>query len=190
MIDLRIISGTDRPNANAYRISCYLRDRYEQRGINAEIIDLKDFPLDKVVGGKYGQDLPEVDNFIAQVIETDGLVIVCPEYNGGYPGILKLFIDYFPFPVSLNKKPIALVGEATGAFGAMRAVEQLQQVVGYRNAHIFPERVFISRVHENFDIKEGIKNDFQQQLLNSQIENFPKFVRDLKEGTVTSEKLE
>lgn len=187
MINVQIISGTDRPNANAYRISCYLRDRYEQAGTNAGIIDLKDFPLDKVAGGKYGEDIPEVDAFVQQVIEADGLVIVCPEYNGGYPGILKLFLDYFPFPASLSKKPVALVGEATGAFGAMRAVEQLQQVVGYRNAHIFPERVFISRVHKNFDMKEGIKNDFQQQLLDSQIKNFPKFVRDLKEEKVTGE---
>ncbi|MDZ7716989.1 MAG: hypothetical protein U5J95_12320 [Balneolaceae bacterium] len=44
----------------------------------------------------------------------------------------------------MDKKPIAFVGEANGAFGGMRAVEQLQQVVGYRHAHVFPERVFIS----------------------------------------------
>ncbi|MGD8428063.1 MAG: NAD(P)H-dependent oxidoreductase [Balneolaceae bacterium] len=186
MIELRIISGTDRPNSNAYRISEYLQNRYEREGVSAEVVDLQDFPFEQVIGGKYGQDLPEVDAFIEQIIEADGLVIVCPEYNGGYPGILKLVIDYFPFPASLNKKPIALVGEATGAFGAMRAVEQLQQVVGYRYAHVFPERVFITRVHENFDEQEGVRNAFQQQLLESQIKNFPQFVQDLKEGSVMS----
>ncbi|HKK45227.1 MAG TPA: NAD(P)H-dependent oxidoreductase [Balneolaceae bacterium] len=190
MIDLQIISGTDRPDSNAYRISRYLQSRYQEQGISAEIIDLYDFPLEHVAGGKYGQDIPEVDTFVEPVIEADGLVIVCPEYNGSYPGILKMFIDYFPFPVSLNKKPIVLIGEATGAFGAMRAVEQLQQVFGYRNAHIFPERVFISRVDENFDEQEGIRNEFQQQLLDSQIENFPSYVRDLKEGSMMSKKVD
>lgn len=181
MIDLRIISGTDRPGSNALRISKYIQDEYEKQGIDARVIDLQEFPIEQVSGGKYGDELPEVDSFVKQAVEADGLVFVCPEYNGGYPGILKLFIDYLPFPESLNKKPVALVGEATGDFGALRAVEQLQQVVGYRNAHVYPERVFIPRVHENFDRKEGIKNEFQQELLQSQIAAFPQFVRDLKE---------
>lgn len=187
MIDLQIISGTDRPNSNALRISKYIQKEYQSQGVEAGIIDLQDFPIDQVSGGKYGDDLPEVDRFVSQAVEADGLVIVCPEYNGGYPGILKLFIDYLPFPGSLSKKPIALVGEATGQFGALRAVEQLQQVVGYRNAHVFPERVFIPGVHENFDEEEGIEDEFQQELLQSQIESFPQFVRDLKEKAWVSD---
>ena len=181
MISLKIISGTDRPNSNALRVSKYVQGKYQEEGISADIIDLQDFPLDRVVGGKYGVELPAVDNFVEQAVTGDGLVVVCPEYNGGYPGILKLFIDYLPFPSSLDKKPIALIGEANGAFGAMRAVEQLQQVFGYRNAHIFPERVFISRVNENFDDEKGIRDQFQQQLLEDQINGFPDFVKNLQE---------
>lgn len=186
MIDLKIISGTDRPNSNALRISTYIQQQYKEEGINASIIDLQDFPIRQVKGGKYGKELPEVDAFVNQAVETDGLVIVCPEYNGGYPGILKLFIDYLPFPQSLDKKPIAIVGEASGAFGALRAVEQLQQVVGYRNAHVFPERVFISRVQENFDDEKGIKDEFQQELLESQIARFPQYIRNLQEETAVT----
>lgn len=186
MIELKIISGTDRPNSNSLRISKYLKKRYEKVDLDASIIDLQDFPIEQVKGGKYGKDLPEVDAFVNQAVEADGLVMVCPEYNGGYPGILKLFIDYLPFPESLDKKPIAMVGEATGAFGALRAVEQLQQVVGYRNAHVYPERVFISRVHENFDDEQGIKNEFQQELLEAQISGFPQYIRDLREETMVS----
>lgn len=180
MLDLKIISGTDRPNSNALRISKYVQKLYRKDGIRAEITDLQEFPTEKVAGGKYGQDLAEVDGFVNQAVKADGLVVVCPEYNGGYPGILKLFIDYFPFPDSLNRKPIALIGEADGAFGAMRAVEQLQQVFGYRNAHIFPERVFIPRVNEMFDENNGIDDNLQQQLLLSQVAGFPEFVTDLQ----------
>lgn len=180
MIDLQIISGTDRPDANALVVSKYLKQEYQKEGIEAGIINLQDFPTAKVSGGPYGRDLPEVDSFIRPAVEADGLVFVCPEYNGGYPGILKLFIDYMPFPGSLNKMPVAMVGEADGAFGAVRAVEQLQQVVGYRNAHVYPERVFISRVNENFDAEEGVRDQLQQELLMSQIANFPDFVRDLR----------
>ncbi|HET6528484.1 MAG TPA: NAD(P)H-dependent oxidoreductase [Balneolaceae bacterium] len=181
MVDIKIISGTDRPDSNALRVSKYLQSKYAQEGVDASIIDLQKFPLEQVKGGKYHDNLPVVNGFTNPVVIADGLVFVCPEYNGGYPGILKLFIDYLPFPESLNKKPVALIGEADGSFGAMRAVEQLQQVLSYRNAHIFPERLFIPRVNKNFDEQEGIKNPFQQQLLESQTTNFIEFVCDFKE---------
>lgn len=180
-MDIRIISGTDRPNSNALRVSKYVRKLYRQKGVDPRIINLQDFPLEQTAGGKYGVSIPPVDDFVSRAIEADGLVIVCPEYNGGYPGILKLFIDYMPFPGALEKKPVAFIGEATGAFGAMRAVEQLQQVMGYRNAHIFPERVFIPAVDENFDMEEGIKNELQQELLENQVVNFLRFVRNFSE---------
>lgn len=182
MINLQIISGTDRPNSNAMSVSKYVQRRYRKKNkdaINAQIMDLKEFPVEKVSGGKYGKDIPVVDNFVAPLLEADGLVIVCPEYNGGFPGILKLFIDYLPFPESMDKKPVALIGESDGAFGAMRAVEQLQQILNYRNAHLFPERVFIPRVNQNFDEEQGILDEFQQELLDSQIATFPSFCTQL-----------
>jgi len=181
MTDLKIISGTDRPGSYSLRISRYLKQRYgELNDVVAGIIDLQDFPIDKVAGGRYGDEISSIEQFNEPVLSADGLVVVCPEYNGGYPGILKMFVDYLPFPAALEKKPVCFVGEASGAFGALRAVEQLQQVFGYRNAHIFPERVFIPRVKINFDEKEGIKDALQQQLLDSQIRNFAQFVSDLK----------
>lgn len=178
-MDLKIISGTDRPSSNSLRISHYLQKEYRNYGIDADIVNLQDFPTSAVDGGRYGDKPKEVVDFIQPIIEADALVIVCPEYNGGYPGILKLMIDYLPFPESLNKKPISFIGHANGAFGAVRAVEQLQQVVGYRNAHVFPERVFIPRIGKNFDDEEGISDPFQQDLLQAQIKNFIEFVRDL-----------
>lgn len=186
VINLNIISGTDRPNSNAMRVSQYLADRYRAAGAVPGITDLRNFPVEHVSGGKYGEDIPEVEQFLEPIINSDGLVIVVPEYNGGYPGILKLMIDYMPFPRALDKKPIAFVGEATGAFGALRAVEQLQMVVGYRNAHVFPERVFIPRIHENFDPERGISDPAQQELLNSQIENFVSFMEQVKGETSLS----
>jgi NAD(P)H-dependent FMN reductase len=187
MVEISIISGTDRPNSNALRISRYIQRKYRELNAEAVLIDLQQFPTAKVEGGRYGERIPEVDTFVRPLLESDGLVIVCPEYNGGYPGILKLLIDYLPYPDSLNKKPICFIGEANGAFGAVRAVEQLQQVVGYRNAFVFPERVFISRVNKNFDEENGIKDPFQQSLLESQTKNFLQYINDLQRRELVEE---
>ncbi len=176
-MNLKIISCTDRPNSNALKVSNYVKTLYRQKGINAEVINLEDFPLGKVIGGKYGKEIPEVEAFRDPIINADGLVFVIPEYNGSFPGILKMLVDYLPFPGAFTKMPMAFIGESTGAFGGLRAVEQFQMIANYRNALQFPERVFIARVHNEFDEAEGLKNEFTQGLLESQVENFADFVR-------------
>ncbi len=190
MVELKIISGTDRKNSNALRVSSYLKKQYEKEGADVEIVDLKEFPLEAVRGGPYGEENKPVTDFVRPILKADGLVIVTPEYNGGYPGILKMLIDYLPFPEAFEKLPICFVGESAGAFGALRAVEQLQLVVGYRNAYLFPERVFINRVKENFDEKEGLRDDFQQQLLMDQVHNFVEYVEQLKQQGLIRARLE
>lgn len=189
MIKLEIISGTDRPNSNAMRVSKYVQRLYRETGVEVDIMDLQQFPLEAVKGGQYGEDVPEVKKFIRPVLQADGLVMVVPEYNGSYPGILKLFIDYLPFPRAFEKLPISFIGESSGSFGALRAVEQLQMVAGYRNAYVFPERVFISRIHENFDEKRGVLNEMQRKLLFSQVENFTQYVASLKSEELVAKPL-
>lgn len=180
-MNLKIISCTDRPNSRSLEVSNYIKTLYEQEGIRPDIISLEDFPLADVQGGPYGEDIPSVIAFREPIINAEALLFVIPEYNGGFPGILKLLIDHLPFPKAFEKKPMAFVGVASGAFGALRAVEQFQMVANYRNALQFPERVFIQRAHNEFDADEGIRNDFQQELLESQTKNFISFVEALRD---------
>ncbi|MDG5767948.1 NAD(P)H-dependent oxidoreductase [Balneolales bacterium ANBcel1] len=179
MNTIAILSGTDRPGSQALKVANHIKPLYEAHGVEARVISLEEFPLGEVAGGKYGQSLPEVEAFRNRVLEADGIVMVIPEYNGSFPGILKVFIDYLPFPEAFDKKPIAFVGEAAGAFGALRAVEQLQMVCSYRNAHNYPERVFIQRVRNNFSEDEGIKDKMVAELLESQVKGFIRFVASL-----------
>jgi NAD(P)H-dependent FMN reductase len=132
-----------------------------------------------VIGGRYGSDIPSITEFNRRVLSGDGLVMVIPEYNGSFPGILKLFVDYLPFPQAFEKLPIALNGVASGAFGALRAVEQMQMICNYRNAFLFPERVFLQRCSQNFD-GETVKDALTSKLLDTQIPNFIRFVEALK----------
>ena len=186
MTTIQIISGSDRPISNAIRVSNYLKTKFEaEESVSAGVISMCDFPTGDVTEGSYNSKLPSIQAFNKPVLEADGLVMVIPEYNGGFPGILKLFIDYLPFPKALEKMPICLIGESDGSFGALRAVEQMQMVIGYRYAYQFPERVFINRVSKNFDDETGIKDEFQNKLLNSLIANFSTFVKSLKSAGLT-----
>lgn len=177
---IHILSSTDRPGSNAYRVSSYAEKLISDHA-DTKIFSLRDFPLQDVIGGRYGDTPESVQQFNEEFLNADGFLFVIPEYNGGFPGILKLFYDYLPFPDALEKKPVSLIGEAMGAFGALRPVEQFEQLLKYRKAHIFPERMFIQRVHKSFDPETGLKDETMQELFESQLRNFPAFVDTISE---------
>ncbi|MFW6348586.1 MAG: NADPH-dependent oxidoreductase, partial [Cyclonatronaceae bacterium] len=56
-----------------------------------------------------------------------------------------------------------------------RSVEQMQMIANYRNAYLFPERVFLQRVHKIFNEEDGITDEFTAQLTDSLVKNFVAF---------------
>jgi NAD(P)H-dependent FMN reductase len=184
-MDIKIISSTDRPGSNTRIFSEHVKEKFsEYAGVETEIVCLMDFPLADVQGGVYGHEPQSVIDFREPIVNADGLVFVIPEYNGGFPGILKMFIDYLPFPKAFNKMPIAYIGIANGAFGALRPVEQFQMIAGYRNALSFPERVFVPRFNKEFDPALGLVDPRTRDLLKSQIINFTAFVEANRETSL------
>lgn len=107
------------------------------------------------------------------------MVIVTPEYNGSFPGVLKYFIDMLPFPESFENWPVCFVGLAAGMWGALRSVEQLQMILGYRNAHVYPNKVFITGIGQV--LKDGELTDASLvERLSKQAVGFTEFVARLK----------
>lgn len=179
MPTISILSCTDRPDANALRVAESIEPYIEEAGASVHRHSLCEFPHADVVGGKYGQSIPSVNAFNETVMDADGYLWVVPEYNGGFPGILKLFFDYLPFPEALNRKPIALIGEADGRFGAMRPVEQLQDLLIYRKAMIYPERVFLPSIGDRLDQEEAWIDKGSRSRLQKQATGFVDWVARL-----------
>lgn len=173
---VHILSSTDRPGSNALKVANYVSGLMDKE-IENEVFSLQDFPFGDVVGGRYGKEIESVNQFNDSFLDADGFLFVVPEYNGGFPGVLKLFFDYLPFPKALEKQPVSLIGEAAGSFGALRAIEHFQGILGYRNALLYPERIFIKDVKNTFDENEGLNSDQLQKLLEKQIKGFAEFVK-------------
>ncbi|MBC7783967.1 MAG: NAD(P)H-dependent oxidoreductase [Burkholderiales bacterium] len=172
-----IISGTNRPGANALKITEILRSHYAQIGADAEIYSLSEMPQEIFDAGSYAKK-PQAWLAVQQrVLDAAGLHIVTPEYNGSFPGILKYFIDMLKFPESFEAKPVAFVGEAAGIWGGIRAVEQLQGVFGYRNAHMLPERVFIPGIAGKLDAAGKLTDESVNDRLKSQAAAFAAYVK-------------
>lgn len=178
MTRINIFISTDRPNSQSETLAHFLSAKYIKAGVQPQILSVADFPVEEVIGGKYGQTLPKVEAFNRRFLDCDGIVFVVPEYNGSFPGILKLFMDYLPFPNALINTPLCFNGLAAGAFGALRAVEQLQMICNYRNAPMFPERVFIQRLNQTF-LNGEIKDELTRTLLDQQVIGFIKFIEKI-----------
>ena len=114
------------------------------------------------------------------ILRSAGLHVVTPEYNGSVPGVLKYFIDMLKFPESFEKRPVCFTGLGAGIWGALRPVEQLQAIFGYRNAYLFPERVFLPRINDLLDDAGRLKDPELLQRLKSQAEGFVDFVERLQ----------
>jgi NAD(P)H-dependent FMN reductase len=96
------------------------------------------------------------------------------------PGVLKYFIDMLKFPESFEQRPVCFTGVAAGVWGALRPVEQLQAIFGYRNAYIYPERVFLPQINSLLDADGRLTDAALLKRLLSQAEGFAHFVERVK----------
>jgi NAD(P)H-dependent FMN reductase len=173
-----IISGTNRPGSRSLQVAKIVQGLYLEAGEKVEIIDLQHVGIAESNGG-YGEHVPPVMKLeVEKVNSADGLIIVCPEYNGSYPGALKYFIDHWKYPDSFENRPIAFIGLG-GQFGGLRPVEHLQGVFGYRNAFMYPERVFLFNVWNILKNGELLDGGLMG-LLRSQVHGFQKFTEALR----------
>lgn len=180
-----IISGTDRADSNTMKMSKIIQAIYKAEGEDVEIIDMREVKEALHTGPHYGKNQPDpILNHTNKVLNSEGLIVVVPEYNGSMPGVLKYFIDHLKFPEAFEYRPVCFVGLG-GVFGGLRPVEHLQQVFGYRNAFIYPERVFAINVW-NILKNDQITDTLIQQLLVKQAKGFQKFTKALGEAQIDS----
>ena len=175
-----ILAGTNRPNSNTRKVAANVAAHYKSLGVKTHLLDLAELPPEMFSPAAYAEKPDGLKPFTDAILAADGLVIVTPEYNGGVPGILKYFIDLLPFPESFEQRPVCFVGLAAGIWGALRPVEQLQAIFGYRNAYIFPERVFLPGIGKLLDAAGQFTHPDMEKRLGNQAEGFLRFVESLR----------
>lgn len=130
-IKIHIIIGSTREGRFSEKPAQYIYDELTKRqDVRAELVDLRDWPLpffDQSVTPSYKKEpYPHeiVERWAASVGEADGFIVVTPEYNHGYPAVLKNALDWV-FKEWAHK-PVGFV--SYGGVNGARSVEQLRQV--------------------------------------------------------------
>ena len=119
-----VILGTTRKGRASENIAKFVFDEVQKReGIDTELIDIRSLPFPTDDAGEAIKD----SRFAETMMRADGLVLVVPEYNHGYPGMLKHILD-----TNLKEyihKAVGICGVSAGGFGGTRVIQNLLPVL-------------------------------------------------------------
>ena len=183
---ITLLVGTNRPESNTRKVAKLIEGIYAELKVPLRVIDLAQLPPEIFSPASYAEKPKSFRPFSDGILQATGLHVVSPEYNGGMPGVLKYFIDMLKFPESFIERPVCFTGLAAGVWGALRPIEQLQAIFGYRNAYIYPNRVFLPSVTDLLDDSGHLKDAELLDRLKSQANGFVGFVERLKQVKLRS----
>lgn len=168
---ITIIAGTNRLDSNSERIANFYNNLTPEK---SQVLCLKDLPNDFVFADTYGEGSPAFNKIVTEkIINADKFIFVIPEYNGGFPGVLKAFIDAVP-PKHFHDKKAALVGLSSGHTGALRPMDQFSDILHYLKVEVLSAKPKLSGI-EKLIAKDTLVDERAIGLLNDQIERFAKF---------------
>jgi NAD(P)H-dependent FMN reductase len=147
-----ILSASVRIGRASHRVALFLKNYLETNKLaTAKILDLNEyqFPLfDERL--KYQKNPSAAVLDFAQHIKTsDGVIIVTPEYNGGYPASLKNVTDLLY--EEWYHKPVAISTASDGAFGGTQVITSLQFSLWKMRAWTVPAMLPVPFVDKSFD---------------------------------------
>ena len=161
-LNIPIILGSVRQGRRSFDAAKLLLKQVAAEGHITQLVDFKELPLPFFdsplvpVALKGVYPYPNVQKWSEIALNADAFVIVTPEYNHGYPAVIKNALDWLY--KEFEKKPFGLVGVSDGSYGGIRALEQLRQVVENFGAFAIRETVnFIkapSMFNENGDLTD------------------------------------
>ena len=162
--------GTNRPKSRARRIANYYCTVLTELGAESQILDLAELPVDFIATALYHNAGSHAGfNGLAALLGAGNkLVIIVPEYNGSFPGVLKAFIDGLPYPGGIQGKKAALVGLSSGGQGGLLAMTHLSDVLMYLGTTVLPQRVRLPFINQDLNAEDGLNHDLSRQLLLEQ----------------------
>ena len=152
MRHISIISSSVREGRKSHNVSLYFKNYLTENNLaTTEIIDLKEynFPIFEGPLKTLINPAKNVLEFADKIKSSEGIIIVTPEYNGGYPASLKNAIDLLL--EEWKHKPIAIVTVSSGPFAGTQALISLQFTLWKIMAWTIPAMFSVPTVDKAYD---------------------------------------
>ena len=148
-----VILGTARRGRLSQPVANLMVAELSRRaGVVTELIDVAGMSLRVDDAGEAIKD----PVFSAQMTRADALVLVSPEYNHGYSGLLKHALD--SCLKEYIHKAVGIVGVSAGPFGGTRGVEALLPVLRELGLVTIFWDVNVSTVQDVFEASGGLRD--------------------------------
>ncbi len=159
MKHISIISSSVREGRKSHYVSLYFQQYItENKLATTEILDLKEYQFPIFGATLKTQEHPSEGmlDFAKKIKLSDGIIIVTPEYNGGYPASLKNAIDLLYD--EWYHKPVGIATVSSGPFGGSQAMVALQFTLWKMKASTIPAMFSVPNVDKAYDEK-GVSID-------------------------------
>jgi NAD(P)H-dependent FMN reductase len=166
MYYIPVILGSIRRSRESVKVASFVVNSLAERpDVNTELLDLKRFDLPMMEERLRFRDdaSPAVREFSGHMGRADAIVIVTPEYNSGYPGVLKNALDYLKD--EYRRKPFGIITVSAAWSGGMLCLTALRQVILHLGGVPIPAILPVSKVQKTFD-KQGdpVDQAFRQRV--------------------------
>ena len=159
MFYIPVILGSIRRNRESIKVARFVIGRLEQYPtVKTELLDLKEIDLPMMEERlRFRDDAgPNLLEFSAKILRANSVLIVTPEYSGGYPGVLKNALDYLR--PELKRKPLGIVTVSAVATGGILCLSSLRQIILQMGGVPIPASLLVANVQQAFDM-EGNPTD-------------------------------
>src|SRR5687767_12420292 len=176
---LPILLGTNRKERASEAVARWVFSKMQEREeIETQFFDVRDFDLPRDhYGTEIAQQFPEWRDAI---IRADGLVIVTPEYNHGYPGILKSVLDLLL--KEYIHKAVAFVGVSAGIWGGTRVIEACVPMVRELGLAVTFSDLNFPQAQKKFDENENLLDEAYNKRVKDFLDELIWMSRTLKWG--------
>jgi NAD(P)H-dependent FMN reductase len=176
---LPVLLGTNRKLRNSVLAARWLVHEMEKRSeIRTRLFDVSDFVLPQ---DDYGQEIKALfPEWRDAIIEADGLVIVSPEYNHGYPGKLKAVLDLLL--KEYIHKAVGFVGVSAGPWGGTRVIEAMVPMVRELGLAVTFTDLNFPAVQKKFDDEGRLLDQAYEQRVKDFLDELVWMSRALKWG--------
>jgi len=159
MLNIAILSASVRQGRHSHRVALHLQQVLSARpDLTVDLIDLNSysFPIFEERLKFQKDPSPSVREFAQRIAQADGVIIVTPEYNGGYPASLKNVVDLLVD--EWKRKPVAICTVSDGSFGGTQVITSLLFSLWKIKAWVVNAHLPVPKVNEAFNA-EGIPAD-------------------------------
>ncbi len=152
MHHISIISSSVRPDRKSHRVALYFKNYLTENNLaSVEILDLREYAFPIFTEKLQNQVSPSEKAlaFSQKIQSSHGIILVTPEYNGGYPASLKNAIDLLYN--EWRHKPVAIATVSVGPFGGSQVLLSLQFILWKMKVWTITEIFSVPNVHQNYD---------------------------------------